>query len=130
MKLLVGIYFIDYQENGFFRTSQQHSYIFIHTGKALPGINHEDDAIGLLNRHIYLLLDLLLKDITRLINISTSINHRKLHSVPVRFPIMPVTGHPAGEVDNSITPPDQAVEKGGFTNIGTTNDCNNCHRGV
>ena len=109
---LMAVDLVGHQQHVLLRTSQHLCHVLVHSRQTFAGVDHENDHIRLIYSQFNLLFNLLLEDISRIVDIPPGVDHRVILAVPVAVTVMPVACHPAGGVHNGFATAAQAVEKG------------------
>ena len=123
--LLVVISLVGHHNHGLLAPTQDTSHLQIQIGQTIQHIYHKEDHVSLLNRNMYLLVDLLFEYIFRIDHPSTGINQGEFLASPFHFAILAVACRTRLLVDNRLTCTRQTVEQRGLSHVGPSNYCYN-----
>jgi hypothetical protein len=96
--------------------------IGIGTRRAGLGVQHEDDHVGLADRLLGLLDDLVDVAAVDLLPDAAGVDNREVAPIPIGLAIEPIAGRPGHVVGHRSSLADQAIEEGRLADVGAADD--------
>ena len=85
-------------------------------------LDHEEHEVRLVDGDLDLRADGRLEDVVGVCGVAAGVHDGELPAAPFAAAVMAVAGHTGGVVNDGLPHADQAVEEGGFADIGPADD--------
>ena len=120
--LLRVVHFVHDQEDGFGLAAEHVGDVLVHGGEPLAGVDEEEDGVGLVDGEGDLPAYFLFELVVAAHDVSAGVDDGEVFAVPVGVAVLAVARDAGDGVDDGVACLCEAVEEGGFADIGAADD--------